>query len=90
MPLDRRHLLKQVATLTRLGVNPMDIERTSSWVEAHLPIGADADTWVPTEADLADNGIVSDAATLDARNAWYGDKNVPRRFKRILDARGGA
>ena len=86
MPLDRKHLLKQVATLTKLGVAPMDIERTSSWVEAHLPPGSDADTWVPAEADLRDDGIVSDVATLDARTAWYGNRNVPRRYKKLLDA----
>lgn len=85
MPLDRKHLLKQSATLLKLGVSEIDVERTASWVAAHLPANADPDTWVPTAADLSDE-LISEAAQVDARQAWYGDRNVGRRFKKLLDA----
>ena len=85
MPQDRKFVLRQTAALLRLGVSPMDIERTIAWVDKHLPEGADAATWIPTAADLSDD--LAEADVQDARTAFYADKGVPRRFKRLLDAR---
>lgn len=86
MTQSRAFVLKQIASLLRLGVSPMDAERTVAWVSAHLPEGEDAATWVPTAADLSDDGVLSAEALLDARMAWYADRGVERRFKRLLDA----
>ncbi len=85
MPLSRKHILKNSATLLRLGVSAEDVERTSAFVEAHLPKGADPDTWIPSEADLSD-GYVTETTVLDARTSSYRSKSVPRRLRRILDA----
>lgn len=87
MPLPRKHILRNSTTLLRLGVPVEDIERTIGWVDKHLPAGADAATWIPTEVDLRDDGLISEAAVQDARLAFYGDKRVPRKYKRLLDAR---
>lgn len=85
MPLDRKHILKQSTALLKMGVSVQDAERTIAFVEAHLPEGADPNTWIPTEADLRD-GLISEAAVLDARMAFYGKRDVPRKYRRILDA----
>lgn len=86
MGQSRAFVLKQTALLLRLGVAPADVERTVAWVEAHLPPGADAATWVPSAADLASD-LISEAAVVDARLAWWRDRNVPKRFRALLDAR---
>jgi hypothetical protein len=86
MPQSRQFILKQTATLLRLGVAPMDVERTIAFVDKHLPDGADAATWVPSEADLND-GLITEAAIVDSRTAFYLKKEVPRRFRKVLDAR---
>lgn len=88
MPQSRAFVLKQTATLLRLGVSPMDIERTISFVDAHLPAESNAATWLPSAADLADDGVVTESAVADARVAWWQNRNVPRRFRALLDARG--
>lgn len=85
MPLPRKHILKNSATLLRLGVSPQDVERTASFVEAHLPANADPDTWLPSAA-LLQTGAISEAAVLDAREATYRNKAFPRRLRRLLDA----
>jgi hypothetical protein len=90
MTQSRQFILKQVATLVRLGVSEIDIERTISFVDAHLPADADATTWIPSVADLQDDGLISERSVLDARQAFYSDKRVPRRMRRLLDARGVA
>lgn len=86
MPQSRAFILKQTAALLRLGVAPADIERSISFVDKHLPSDADAATWIPTEADLRDEMTV-EAAVVDARAAFYVDKRVPRRWRKVLDAR---
>lgn len=86
MSQSRQFILKQTATLLKLGVNPIDVERTIKWVDAHLPEGANPATWIPSAQDLND-GYVSEAAVLDARTAFYMDEDIPERFRRILDAR---
>lgn len=90
MPLPRKHILKNSATLLRLGIDPADVERTASFVEKHLPDGADADTWLPTARELEEGGIVTEATVLDARLQVYRNKAFPRRQRRLLDATGGA
>jgi hypothetical protein len=87
MPLDRKFVLRQTAVMLKLGIAPIDIERSLTWLESHLPPGADPATWMPTAADLQDDGLVTEATVADARQAWYANKQVPRRYKRILDAR---
>lgn len=82
----RAFVLKQTAALLRLGVSPADVARSVAWVDAHLPPGEDAATWVPSATDLADD-LLNEAALLDARLAWWQEKNVPRRFRALLDAR---
>jgi len=90
MPQSRAFILQQTLVLTRLGVSPIDISRSIAWVDAHLPEDEDAASWQPSAADLSDDGLLTEAAVADARVAYYADPNVPRKFKRILDARGEA
>lgn len=82
----RAFILKQTVTLLRLGVSEADIERSISWVDKRLPEDADAATWVPSEADLRDEPLL-EAAVVDARASFYIKKDVPRRFRKLLDAR---
>jgi hypothetical protein len=86
MTQSRAFILKQVATLTKLGISASDIERSINFVDAHLPADADAATWIPSAADLSDDLSV-EASVVDARAAYYVDKRVPRRFRKLLDAR---
>jgi hypothetical protein len=86
MPQSRAFILKQVATLTKLGISASDIERSINFVDAHLPPDADPSTWIPSAADLSDD-LSTEAAVVDARAAYYVDKRVPRRFRKLLDAR---
>jgi hypothetical protein len=90
MPQSRQFILKQVATLTRLGVSEMDIERSIAFVDAHLPADEDAATWLPSAADLQDDGLISESGVMDARQAYYNDRRIPRRMRRLLDARSVA
>lgn len=78
---------KQTVTLLRLGVSPADVERSVSWVDKHMPDQVSATTWIPTEAQLREDGLISESAVMDARNAFYQDRRVPRKYKRLLDAR---
>lgn len=86
MTQSRAFILRQTAVLLRLGVAVADIERSIAWVDAHLPADADPATWIPSAADLSDD-LSAEAAVIDARAAYYVDKRVPRRFRRLLDAR---
>lgn len=65
----------------------MDVERCASWVAAHLPPNADATSWIPSAADLQDDGVISEAVQVDSRMSWWNDKRVERRFRKLLDAR---
>jgi hypothetical protein len=86
MPQSRAFILRQTAVLLRLGIAPADIEHSISFVDAHLPPDADAAIWIPSAADLSDD-MSAEAAVVDARAAYYVDKRVPRRFRKLLDAR---
>lgn len=86
MPQSRAFILKQTVTLLKLGISQADIERSISFVDAHLPADADPATWIPSAADLSDD-MSAEAAVIDARAAYYVDKRVPRRFRKLLDAR---
>lgn len=86
MPQSRAFILRQVATLTKLGIAAADIEHAISFVDAHMPADADPATWIPSAADLSDD-LSMEAAVVDARAARYVDKRTPRRFRRLLDAR---
>ena len=87
MTQSAKFIRRQTVTLLRLGISEADVERTINWVEKHLPEGADAASWIPAEADLRDDGLISEAAVLDARLAFFGDRRVPRKMRKILDAR---
>lgn len=80
--LPNRFVVQQSAELLRLGVNPIDVERSIAWLEAHLPEGADPATWLPTAGDL---WTEPQAQVIDSRAAWYAD--VPMKWRRLLDAR---
>jgi hypothetical protein len=84
MSQSRAFILKQVATLTKLGISASDIERSINFVDAHLPPDADPATWVPSAADLSDD-LSTEAAVVDARANWY--LKAPRKYRRLLDAR---
>lgn len=86
MPQSRAFILRQVAVLAKLGIANADIEHSISFVDAHLPPNVDPATWIPSAADLSDD-MSAEAAVVDARAAYYVDKRVPRRFRRLLDAR---
>lgn len=84
MTQSRKFILRQIAALTRLGVPEMDIERSISWVDAHLPAAADAAMWIPSAADLRDD-LISEATVMDAKQAVENGKD--RRLARVLNAR---
>ena len=85
MALPRRFAVAQTAALLRAGVAVQDVERTLKWLERALPADADPATWLPTAAQV---GVALDeAAVQDARADWYTKRSVPKRFKRLLDAK---
>lgn len=79
---------KQVAALIDAGVNALDAHNAVNRALAKLPPGADPNTYVPRDVPFED--LSSKAVLDDLRAAWYGDEDVPSRFKRILDAKGKA
>lgn len=85
MALSRKFAIAQTAALLRLGTPVQDVERTLKWLERTLPADADPATWLPTADQV---GVALDeAAVQDARADWYTRRSVPKRFKRLLDAK---
>lgn len=86
-PLElERWQTKQVTALTDSGVNPLDAYNQVTRFLAKLPVGADPNTYVPRDMPYED--LMRDAVLNDLRSWWYGNEDVPARFKRLLDARG--
>lgn len=74
---------QQVATLLEAGVNPLDAQRSISWMLDNVPIGDDPAMWIPTVASVA---VTLDKASIaDVRAVWYERKET--KVKRLLDAR---
>lgn len=73
----------QATELLEAGVNPLDAQRSISWVLDNVPVGDDPATWIPTAASVA---VTLDKAALAAvRAVWYERKET--KVKRLLDAR---
>lgn len=88
MPAElERFANKQVAALIAAGQNPLDAHNQVARFLAKLPAGADPNTYVPRDVPSSEE-LTGKAALDDARAAWYGDESVPKRFKRLLDAKG--
>lgn len=85
MPDRDKWASKQVGNLVARGTNPLDAAAAVKRFLAKLPYGADPDSYVAPAASLEEN-LASPAVTADLRAAWFGDENVPARFKRILDS----
>lgn len=79
---------KQVSALIACGINPIDAHNQVARALAKLPPGADPNTYVPRDVPVED--LSSQQVLGDLRASWYGDEDVPARFKRILDAKGKA
>ena len=88
MALSRKFAIAQTAALLRLGTPVQDVERTLKWLERTLPADADPATWLPTEAALDTDLETNVGGVQDARADWYMKSSVPKRFKRLLDAKG--
>lgn len=87
MTTHERWAKAQFAVLVELGVNPIDAQASIDWVLAHLPFGADPDTYVFPEHVLVDE-LTTREVIADARIAFYASDDVPTKYKRILDAKG--
>ena len=75
----------QIQELIRIGFDAIEAERSVNWVLDHLPPGADPRTYVFPAEQLSDP--LDQLAVTDARIHWYASDAVPRKFKRLLDAR---
>lgn len=78
----------QIKSLVALGVDAVDAEQSVKWALDNLQDGVEPDAWVPTAKQLEER--IDDSDVHDARVAWYASDSVPSKFKRLLDARGGA
>lgn len=87
MALPRKFAIAQTAALLRLSTPVQDVERTLKWLERALPADTDPATWLPTEADLDTDLETNAGGVQDARADWYTKSSVPKRFKRLLDAK---
>lgn len=80
---DNKWANQQIAELLEAGVNPLDAQRSASWVLDNVPVGDNPVTWVPIAVSVA---VVLDRAALaDVRAVWYERK--PVKIARMLDAR---
>lgn len=77
---------KELSALISIGVNPIDAQRTVTWVLEHLPPGADPATWVPKASDL--NEPINDNIIQDALIVWIMLSAV--RYKKLLSASGSS
>ena len=75
----------QVSALIARGVNPLDAHNAVDRFVTTLPPNADRDSYVAPPATL-EQDLRSQAVEDDLRAFWYGDEQVPKRFKRLLDA----
>ena len=76
----------QITELIAIGFDAIEAERSVTWVLDHLPPNADPRTYVFAAETLREP--LDDKAIQDARVAWYADEAIPRKYKRLLDARG--
>jgi len=75
---------EQITILIDAGIEPSEAQRSTDWVLAHLPPGADPAEWVPSWWQLVTQLDTVDVQ--DARVDWYASDRIPARFKRLLDA----
>lgn len=77
----------QTRVLVAAGVAPQVAERSVQWVLDNLPPGQDPATWVPAPELVAGFANPTADDVKEARTDWYASKDVPAKFKRLLDAR---
>lgn len=73
---------RQVAALIDAGVNPLDAQRSATWVLAHVPVGIDPDTWMPDANEL--QVPLDKVAEADALSVWF--EMAEPKGKRLLSA----
>lgn len=74
---------QQKKALMDLGTDAIEAERSINWVLAHLPPGADPNTYIFSAEELYEDPA-SAASVADARQDWYA--TVDPKFARLLDA----
>lgn len=79
----------QIQAAIARGVNPLDAANAMRDFLASVPAGIDPRGYVRPASSL-EQDLTSRAVGNDLRAAWYGDEDVPARFKRLLDAKGTA
>lgn len=72
----------QVKALIEAGVNPLDAQRSATWVLAHVPVGVDLDTWIPATFDMVET--LDKTSEADALSVWFSEAEV--KGKRLLSA----
>lgn len=90
MPTDaemERWKTKQIQAAIDRGVNPLDAISGMKDFIASVPLGVDPRGYVRPASSL-EQDLTSKAIADDLRSAWYGNEDVPPRFKRLLDSRG--
>ena len=75
-----------IRTLVDLGADPADAQRSTDWVLAHLPPGADPATYIFSAEELYEDPS-SDTAKTDSAADWMAKDAVLPKFKRILHAK---
>jgi len=75
----------QIQALISIGIDAIEAERSVNWVLQHLPPGADPHTYVFPAEVLYEP--LDEAAISDARQDWYSADEIPKKYKRLLDAR---
>lgn len=90
MPTDaeiERWKTKQINAAIARGVNPIDAISAMKDFLASVPLGVSPIGYIRPASSL-EQDLTSKAVADDLRGTWYGDEDVPTRFKRLLDAKG--
>ena len=77
---------EQVRALVALGEDLQDATEFVLQARALLPLGADSETYIPTDSQLDALATITDGDLVAARRDWYTKDSVPQQFKMILDA----
>lgn len=80
---------KQIQAAISRGVNPIDATRAMADFLASVPPGVSPIGYI-RPAESLNQDLTGKAVADDLRAAWYGDENVPPRFKRLLDAKSAS
>jgi hypothetical protein len=76
----------QVNALIAMGDRPLDAEKVVRAALRRLRIGVDPATPI-APVEIGPDGQVTSDDIADARADWYASRFVPKRYKRLLDAK---